>query len=162
MSMARKKQDAKPLALISEHPELDAWFESMGWSPFEFQREVWRAMEGGQSGLLHATTGSGKTYAVWMGALLHSQRQGVANAGQFVPPLSVLWITPMRALAGDTMRAISLPLIELRAYRPCESVCLAIGAQCAQYLQSVDQRLRAGNAECQSGRPAAAARQKPL
>ena len=26
-------------------------------------------MAAGRSGLLHATTGSGKTYAVWMGAL---------------------------------------------------------------------------------------------
>jgi hypothetical protein len=32
-----------------------------------FQREVWQAMAEGRSGMLHATTGSGKTYAVWLG-----------------------------------------------------------------------------------------------
>ena len=49
---------------------VEAWFAARGWLPFDFQREVWAAMDGGRSGLLHATTGSGKTYAVWMGALL--------------------------------------------------------------------------------------------
>jgi len=96
-----------------EFPAFEAWFESQGWAPFDFQREVWRAMDSGRSGLLHATTGSGKTYAVWMGALLHAMRRGVPVEGRFAPALSVLWITPMRALAADTTRAISLPLTEL-------------------------------------------------
>ncbi len=64
-------------------------------------------MAAGRSGLLHATTGSGKTYAVWMGAL---QR---ARPLQEVPGLQVLWITPMRALAADTARALQQPLPEL-------------------------------------------------
>jgi ATP-dependent Lhr-like helicase len=82
----------------------DAWFAARGWAPFPFQQEVWAAMAAGRSGLLHATTGSGKTYAVWMGAL---QR---ALPG---PGLQVLWLTPMRALAADTTRALQLPLPEL-------------------------------------------------
>jgi ATP-dependent helicase Lhr and Lhr-like helicase len=72
-----------------------------GWRPFAFQRDVWAAMAAGESGLLHATTGSGKTLAVWLGAV---QR---ARPG---PGLQVLWITPMRALAADTLRALQLPL----------------------------------------------------
>ncbi len=64
-------------------------------------------MAAGRSGLLHATTGSGKTYAVWMGAL---QR---ARPVKEVPGLQVLWLTPMRALAADTARALQWPLPEL-------------------------------------------------
>ncbi len=75
-----------------------------GWQAFAFQREVWAAMVAGESGLLHATTGSGKTLAVWLGAL---QR---ARPG---PGLQVLWITPMRALAADTLRALQGPLPDL-------------------------------------------------
>ncbi|WP_420227480.1 DEAD/DEAH box helicase [Pigmentiphaga litoralis] len=41
-----------------------------GWSPFRFQQDAWDAIIGGKSGLLHATTGAGKTYAIWLGALL--------------------------------------------------------------------------------------------
>ena len=80
---------------------LEAWFAARGWQPFAFQREVWAAMAAGRSGLLHATTGSGKTLAVWLGAL---QR---ARPG---PGLQVLWLTPMRALAADTTKALQDPL----------------------------------------------------
>ncbi|HEY9420595.1 MAG TPA: hypothetical protein VIW92_04210, partial [Thermoanaerobaculia bacterium] len=49
---------------------LESWFAGRGWAPFEFQREVWDAFRAGESGLIHAATGTGKTYAVWMAALL--------------------------------------------------------------------------------------------
>lgn len=90
----------------------EAWFAARGWVPFPFQREVWRAMRAGHSGLLHATTGSGKTYAVWIGALLRGLARENAPA-RHAPPLGVLWITPMRALAADTARAVALPLPHL-------------------------------------------------
>jgi ATP-dependent Lhr-like helicase len=78
-----------------------AWMQHQGWAPHPFQEAVWAAMVHGRSGLLHATTGSGKTLAVWLGALAR-QRPG--------PGLQVLWITPMRALAADTTRALQQPL----------------------------------------------------
>lgn len=96
------------------------WFSARGWKPFAFQKEVWSAVKQGQSGLLHASTGSGKTYAVWFAAL---NRFAQANkpATDEKPrkrkppaaPLSVLWITPMRALAADTARALEAPLGDL-------------------------------------------------
>jgi ATP-dependent Lhr-like helicase len=97
----------------SVHPQIERWFAQRGWQPFEFQREVWQAAAQGQSGLLHATTGSGKTYAVWLAALnrwLLSHPQ----PGKVAVPLRVLWITPMRALAADTHRAISEPVAQLQ------------------------------------------------
>ncbi|TCP70509.1 ATP-dependent Lhr-like helicase [Pseudomonas putida] len=88
----------------------NAWFAKRGWKPFAFQRRVWAAVERGESGLLHASTGAGKTYAVWLAALrafkaLPQGRQPVA--------LQVVWVTPMRALAADTARALQTPLDEL-------------------------------------------------
>ncbi len=65
-------------------------------------------MAAGESGLLHATTGSGKTYAVWLGAL--ARAQPLSKDG---PSLQVLWLTPMRALAADTTRALKLPLADV-------------------------------------------------
>ncbi len=84
-----------------------------GWTPFEFQRQVWAAMGAGCGGLLHATTGSGKTYAVALGALQRAQGLGLPLRGTGAPPLGVLWITPMRALAADTTRAWLAPLADL-------------------------------------------------
>ncbi|MDY7561600.1 ligase-associated DNA damage response DEXH box helicase [Pseudomonas sp. 10B1] len=96
------------------------WFSARGWTPFAFQKEVWAAVKRGESGLLHASTGAGKTYAVWFAAL-----NRFANAAMPLTadkpskrkppaaPLSVLWITPMRALAADTARALQAPLLDL-------------------------------------------------
>ena len=81
---------------------VDGWFAARGWKVFPFQRAVWKAAVSGKSGLLHANTGAGKTYAVWFGALLRGALvKRRKNSG-----LRVLWITPMRALAADTMRAL--------------------------------------------------------
>ncbi len=112
----------RPPAAGADTAAADAWFARQGYTAFAFQREVWAAMAAGRSGLLHATTGSGKTYAVWIGAVLRGlalaapsdASQGAAapgDAGQgAAPPLGVLWLTPMRALAADTTRALGLPL----------------------------------------------------
>lgn len=55
---------------------VDAWFAGRGWTVFPFQRNVWKAALKGESGLLHANTGAGKTFAVWFAAL---QRAGLAS-----------------------------------------------------------------------------------
>ena len=38
-----------------------AWFAAQGFTPFAFQEEVWTAYARGESGLVHAPTGMGKT-----------------------------------------------------------------------------------------------------
>ncbi|MBL8505662.1 MAG: ligase-associated DNA damage response DEXH box helicase [Methylobacillus glycogenes] len=106
------------------------WFAGHGWQPFPFQQQVWQAVAQGQSGLLHATTGAGKTYAVWMAAIerfalnkpapitaaASVSAEKPATTSKRKPPsqgLTLLWITPMRALAADTERALSAPLQQL-------------------------------------------------
>jgi ATP-dependent Lhr-like helicase len=91
---------------------VDAWFAERQWKVFPFQKAVWRAALKGESGLLHATTGSGKTYAVWLAALQRAMQQD-KQAKRKKSGLRVLWITPMRALAADTTRALEEPLPSL-------------------------------------------------
>ncbi|MGF6206814.1 ligase-associated DNA damage response DEXH box helicase [Pseudomonas frederiksbergensis] len=95
------------------------WFAARGWKPFAFQKQVWTAVKRGESGLLHASTGAGKTYAVWFAALnrFASSVAPVETSRKRKPvaePLAVLWITPMRALAADTAKALELPLHDLQ------------------------------------------------
>lgn len=97
---------------------LEAWFAERGWVAFPFQRETWGAYLAGASGLVHAPTGTGKTLAVWGGPLIEGVREREARAMSDVdddtpPPLKVLWITPMRALANDTASALAQPITEL-------------------------------------------------
>lgn len=111
-------------------PAIGAWFAQRGWRPFPFQVECWDGIVRGESGLLHATTGSGKTYAIWLGALadalarrrVHPATSGGARPGALGAAatrsvesgLQVLWVTPMRALAADTARALREPLEALQ------------------------------------------------
>jgi len=93
------------------------WFASRGWTPFDFQREVWDAYRAGESGLVHAATGTGKTLAAWGGPLLEWMGGAPSPARNprrdRTPPLRVLWITPLRALAADTEEALRQPLDDL-------------------------------------------------
>jgi ATP-dependent Lhr-like helicase len=95
----------------SSPSQADAWLAARGWQPFEFQRDVWQAIAQGRSGMLHATTGAGKTYAVWLGMLDGLLRRNPPGRG--AEPLRAIWLTPMRALAADTTRALAQPLRDL-------------------------------------------------
>ncbi|WP_431258134.1 ligase-associated DNA damage response DEXH box helicase [Roseateles chitinivorans] len=97
---------------------VDAWLDAKGWTSFPFQRQVWEEIARGRGGLLHSSTGSGKTLAVWLGALAALRGEVGAEARMhggkpIAPPLTVLWITPMRALAADTLRALEAPMAAL-------------------------------------------------
>jgi ATP-dependent Lhr-like helicase len=76
---------------------------------FPFQIRAWEAYLEGKSGLIHSSTGTGKTFAVWMGPIL----EWLANPDREVSGLKVLWITPLRALVADTLESIRLPVTEL-------------------------------------------------
>ncbi len=91
-------------------PLIEAFFASRNWTPFDFQRDTWAAFAAGKSGLIHAPTGFGKTYAAFCGPCAgfsaqpppHPSPLPRGERGQTAPPITVLWITPLKALAADT------------------------------------------------------------
>jgi ATP-dependent helicase Lhr and Lhr-like helicase len=92
------------------------YFSEIGWQPFRFQRSVWRAYSEGCSGLVFSATGTGKTLAVWMGPIIEWLKTNPDPSSwnpKSPPPLRVLWITPLRALAGDTLSALQAPVTAL-------------------------------------------------
>ncbi|MDB5898048.1 MAG: lhr [Ramlibacter sp.] len=107
---------------MAGHPLVAGWLAERGWTAFPFQQEVWQAIAEGRSGMLHATTGSGKTYAVWLGMLDALLRRHPHGRG--AEPLRVVWLTPMRALASDTAKALAEPL---RALAPNWTLGLRTG-----------------------------------
>ncbi len=80
------------------------WFESRGWTVFGFQRQAWEAYLLGQSGLINAPTGCGKTYAGFFGPALSALHE----AARQKPGLRLLWITPLRALANEIRQSCSI------------------------------------------------------
>lgn len=98
-------------------PDLEDLFTARGWVPFPFQRTVFDAYAEGRSGLIHAATGTGKTWAVWLPVVDEGIREAVGTGPRkgrgsrnSAAPLRALWITPLRALATDTEAAMRMPL----------------------------------------------------
>ncbi|MEZ4472562.1 MAG: ligase-associated DNA damage response DEXH box helicase [bacterium] len=86
---------------------LAGWFETQGWTPFDFQRATWAAYAAGESGLVHVPTGAGKTYAAFGGPFAE------LAAGQGRGGLHTLYITPLRAVARDIEDALARPVAAL-------------------------------------------------
>ncbi|MCX8019849.1 MAG: ligase-associated DNA damage response DEXH box helicase [Chitinophagaceae bacterium] len=90
------------------------WFHSKGISPFPYQLETWQSVCNGESGLIDAPTGCGKTFAVFLGTLIRfinqfpDEYKNIEHSG-----LKLLWITPLRALATDIGRVMREVLSEL-------------------------------------------------
>jgi ATP-dependent Lhr-like helicase len=83
------------------------WMGSQGRQPFAFQEETWEHVLAAESGLVNAPTGCGKTFSVFLGALIDFINRHPGDwrrlGGQ---GLQLLWISPLRALAKDIGRAM--------------------------------------------------------
>jgi ATP-dependent Lhr-like helicase len=90
------------------------WLSSKGMKPFPFQQETWEQIHLGNSGLVNAPTGFGKTFSVFLGALIDFINQ---HPGSYKSKkkngLQLLWITPLRALGKDIARAMEEVIREL-------------------------------------------------
>ncbi len=95
-----------------------AWFARRGWTPRAHQLAVVAAAARGESCLLIAPTGGGKTLAGFLPSLLElhadQQRQRVAGrAGPRPHALHTLYISPLKALAVDVARNVERPVAEM-------------------------------------------------
>ena len=83
------------------------WLSSQGRQPFAFQEEAWQHIIQGESGLVNAPTGCGKTFSVFLGSVIQYINQHPTNyQTKAKNGLQLLWLTPLRALAKDIGRAM--------------------------------------------------------
>ncbi len=76
------------------------WLTTKDFRPFAFQEEAWQHIADGKSGLVNAPTGFGKTFSVFLGAMINfinHHPDDYTKRGK--NGLQLLWITPLRALA---------------------------------------------------------------
>ena len=102
------------LTLTPGYKVIKKWLDAQERKPFKFQQQAWESIINNESGLVNAPTGFGKTYSVFLGALIQfinehpEDYQTKKNNG-----LQLLWITPLRALAKDIARAMEEVISEL-------------------------------------------------
>ncbi|MBL6079872.1 ligase-associated DNA damage response DEXH box helicase [Belnapia sp. T18] len=83
-----------------------AWFAGRGWTPRPHQLALLRAGQAGESALLVAPTGGGKTLAGFLPSLVDLARNPR-------PGLHTLYISPLKALAVDIARNLMAPVEEM-------------------------------------------------
>ena len=105
----------KPLAPLS--PALPApfvdWFAARGWTPRQHQLELVARAEAGESALLVAPTGAGKTLAGFLPSLIELTARGRRLPGLQRRGLHTLYISPLKALAIDVARNLKTPIEEM-------------------------------------------------
>ncbi|MEM8636297.1 MAG: ligase-associated DNA damage response DEXH box helicase [Pseudomonadota bacterium] len=89
--------------------DFQEWFDSRGWTPRPHQLDLTASALRGESALLIAPTGGGKTLAGFLGSLIELSMRGPANR----PSLHTLYISPLKALATDVERNLGEPVSEM-------------------------------------------------
>jgi len=113
------KQDnpqTAPLNNTQLPDQFHGWFEEKGWAPRPHQLELLHEAGKGNSTLLIAPTGAGKTLAGFLPSLISissnplrsNHKPGSAKLG-----IHTLYISPLKALAVDIERNLGLPVREM-------------------------------------------------
>jgi ATP-dependent Lhr-like helicase len=94
---------------VSRLPEhFERWFDGHGWAPHGHQLRMLERAEAGQSALLIAPTGGGKTLAGFLPSLVALDRRGPEKG------LHTLYLSPLKALTTDIARNLERPIGEMQ------------------------------------------------
>jgi ATP-dependent Lhr-like helicase len=89
------------------------WFSERGWSPRAHQIELLAEAQAGNSVLLIAPTGAGKTLAGFLPALVDLAIRPKRKPGEAFRGVHTLYISPLKALAVDIERNLTKPVAEI-------------------------------------------------
>src|SRR6201994_4982329 len=103
--------------LASFTPQVRDWFGRAFEGPTDAQRQAWPAIASGEHVLLSAPTGSGKTLAAFLWAIDALARERAAalvapeaTGTETKPGISLVYISPLKALSYDIDRNLRVPL----------------------------------------------------
>lgn len=90
-------------------PLFEGWFTARGWAPRAHQLELAKRGLNGQSSLLIAPTGAGKTLAGFLPSLIELSMEPQDRPHR----LHTLYLSPLKALTADIHRNLQVPLAEM-------------------------------------------------
>ena len=101
------------MAFFGFHPLIEQWFLSRFQGPTEPQEQGWPPIAAGEHTLIAAPTGSGKTLTAFLACIDRLLKR--ALAGELRDEVSVVYVSPLRALSNDMHRNLEEPLAEILA-----------------------------------------------
>ncbi|MHC6224329.1 DNA glycosylase AlkZ-like family protein [Pseudomonas sp. X10] len=110
--------------LSAFHPAVSAWFQQRFATVTAAQAQAWPLIHGGQSMLLAAPTGSGKTLSAFLAVLDELFREGLEHGGELPAQTQVVYVSPLKALSNDIRLNLQAPLegisqaLEARGLKP--------------------------------------------
>ncbi|WP_026294951.1 DEAD/DEAH box helicase [Sediminispirochaeta bajacaliforniensis] len=107
MSQLGAPKEIEGLSLF--HPLIAQWFRDTYPAPTPIQRQSWPAIAAGDHCLITAPTGSGKTLTAFLWAI-----DGLVTGRLPEDRLSVLYISPLKALGSDVQKNLIAPIETLR------------------------------------------------
>lgn len=116
MTLSRASSRAQRADVLSAfHPAVAAWFRAHFAAPTEAQVQAWPAIQAGESTLVAAPTGSGKTLTAFLSAIDALVREGLENGGALPDRSTVVYVSPLKALSNDIRINLEEPLAGIRA-----------------------------------------------
>lgn len=98
----------KTASLELFHPCTSNWFERTLGTPTPVQEETWPAIAAGKHTLVSAPTGTGKTLSAFL--IFIDRLKTQAREGTLKQELSLIYISPLKSLAGDIRENLRRPL----------------------------------------------------
>ncbi len=93
------------------HPLVRDWFAAKFGTPTEPQEQGWPHILAGETTLICAPTGSGKTFAAFLACIDRLVRKAIA--GELEDRTEVLYVSPLKALGNDIQKNLDTPLGEI-------------------------------------------------
>lgn len=90
------------------HPYTASWFTKRLGAPTAVQEEAWPAIASGQHTLVSAPTGTGKTLSAFL--VFIDRLKDEARQGKLKQELQLIYISPLKSLAGDIRENLRKPL----------------------------------------------------
>ncbi len=84
------------------------WFRKTLGTPTAVQEEAWPAIAAGQNTLVSAPTGTGKTLTAFLVFIDRLKKE--ARAGTLLQELQLIYVSPLKSLAGDIRENLKRPL----------------------------------------------------
>jgi len=89
------------------------WFKEKGWQPRSHQLDLLLRSQNGESTLLIAPTGAGKTLAGFLPSLTELHGRRIRKPGEKHRGIHTLYISPLKALAVDIKRNLETPVEDM-------------------------------------------------